>query len=290
MPSVNSLTIVYEALNECGTFSEGDNINGKVTLDLQKEIGVQALFIKIKGDADVRWTAKHGDHTRTYSAHTRYFKLKTFLIPEASNDTVVPQGIHVYNFSFNIPPESMPSSFRGCHGKIIYKLEAVLSRSWRINKTVEEEIHFVSKSFPNYHSLMSPQVGSTTKEMGLFTKGHAQMDVTVNKRAYVPGETMVIAAKVDNSSSKDMTPKFTLIQDVLYLANSSTKHKSNVIFRMAGKGIKPQTQEELKCEVKIPCDQKPTIQNCDIIKVEYHLKVCNSVINPLTELFSLNSL
>uniref|UniRef100_A0A3Q3QGT7 Arrestin C-terminal-like domain-containing protein n=1 Tax=Monopterus albus TaxID=43700 RepID=A0A3Q3QGT7_MONAL len=86
------------------------------------------------------------------------------------------------------------------------------------------------------------------------------------------GETMVIAAKVDNSSSKDMTPKFTLIQDVLYLANSSTKHKSNVIFRMAGKGIKPQTQEELKCEVKIPCDQKPTIQNCDIIKVEYHLK------------------
>uniref|UniRef100_A0A3Q3JEQ9 Arrestin-like N-terminal domain-containing protein n=1 Tax=Monopterus albus TaxID=43700 RepID=A0A3Q3JEQ9_MONAL len=68
MPSVNSLTIVYEALNECGTFSEGDNINGKVTLDLQKEIGVQALFIKIKGDADVRWTAKHGDHTRTYSS------------------------------------------------------------------------------------------------------------------------------------------------------------------------------------------------------------------------------
>ncbi|XP_040010108.1 arrestin domain-containing protein 3-like [Xiphias gladius] len=272
MPSIKSLTMTYDALNEYGTFSEGDTITGKLTLDLLKEITVQSLFVKVKGDAEVRWTKKHGDRTQTYTAHRRYFKLKQFLISEDSKDTVVPKGIYVYKFSFNIPQGSMPSSFRGSHGRIVYKLEAALSRSWRIDRTVEKEINFVSKSYPNFHSLMLQQVGSTNKEMGLFSKGHAHMDVTVDRGAYAPGETVVIVAKINNSSSSEMTPKFSLIQDVVYRANCSTKHEGVVIHKVVDSCIKPQTQKEVRCAVKIPRGQMQTIQNCEIISVEYHLK------------------
>ncbi|XP_040899191.1 arrestin domain-containing protein 3-like [Toxotes jaculatrix] len=273
MPSVKSLTLTYDALNENGTFSEGDTITGKVTLDLLKEVAVQNLYVKAKGDADVRWTKKSGDHTHTYSAHRRYFKLKHFLIAEDSRDTSIAQGIHVYKFSFNIPPGSMPSSFRGSHGKVVYKLEAVLSRSWRMDRTVEKEINFVSKSFPNLHSLMSHQAGSTNKEMGLFSKGHVNMDATLERRAYAPGETVAIVAKINNSSSSNMTPKFSLIQDVVYRANGNTKHESNVIHKLVDSCISPHTQSVVKSAVKIPPGQMHTIQNCDIISVEYHLKV-----------------
>ncbi|KAK2837408.1 hypothetical protein Q5P01_014620 [Channa striata] len=272
MPSVKSLTMAYDALNESGTFSEGDTVTGTVTLALEKQITAQALFVKVKGDADVRWTKKSGDHTHTYSAHRRYFKMKEFLIPENPKDTVVPQGIHVYKFSFAIPPGSMPASFRGTHGKIVYKMEAVLSRSWRMNRTVEKEINFVSKSFPNLYSLMTQQVGSTNKEMGLFSKGHAHMDVTVDKRAYAPGETIKIIAKINNSSSSEMTPKFSLLQDVVYHANGSTKREDRVIAKVVHNCMKPQTQKEVQCEVKIPYNQIQTIQNCDIIAVEYYFK------------------
>lgn len=84
MPSINSLTMTCDALNDYGTFSEGDTLTGKVTLALSKEITVESFFVKCKGDADVCWTRKSGDRTHTYSSHRRYFKLKRFLIPESS--------------------------------------------------------------------------------------------------------------------------------------------------------------------------------------------------------------
>ncbi|CAK6950122.1 arrestin domain-containing protein 3-like [Scomber scombrus] len=273
MPSIQSLTVTYDALNEYGTFSEGDTITGKVTLALLKETAVQSFFVKAKGDADVRWTRKHGDRTHTYSANRRYFKLKQIVIPESSNDTVIPKGTHVYAFSFQIPSVSMPSSFKGTHGKIVYMLEAKVSRSWKLNRSVEKEINFVSKSIPNLHSLMSRQVGSTQKEMGLFSTGQVQMDVIVDRRAYAPGEPVAIVAKVKNSSSRDMTPKFSIIQDVVYRANGSTRHEDFVIQKFFGNSIKPQTQQEVKCVLTIPRDQTQTIQNCEIISVEHHIKV-----------------
>uniref|UniRef100_A0A1A8IAP6 Arrestin C-terminal-like domain-containing protein n=3 Tax=Nothobranchius kuhntae TaxID=321403 RepID=A0A1A8IAP6_NOTKU len=273
MSTVKSFTISYNALNEEDTFSEGDVIVGRVTLELSKETKAQKLFVKAKGDANTHWTKKRGDHTHTYSAHRRYFKLKQLLIPESSEDTVLPEGIHVFNFSFNIPRESMPSSFKGSDGKIVYMLEAKLSRSWRMNSTAQKEITFISKSFPNLYSLMSPQVGSTDKKMGVFSKGQVHMDVTVNKTAFAPGESIEIVTQINNSSSRDMTPKFCLEQRAEFHAQGDTRTASREVGKMVDVPIKPQTQQKLKCVLKIPSEQVTSIQNCEIIKVEYQLKV-----------------
>jgi hypothetical protein len=49
---------------------------------------------------------------------------------------------------------SMPSSFHGYYGKIIYRLEAKLSRSWKLDSCVKQEINFASKAIPNLSHLM----------------------------------------------------------------------------------------------------------------------------------------
>ncbi|KAM9360775.1 arrestin domain-containing protein 3-like [Symphorus nematophorus] len=274
MPTVQSLTMTYDALNEDGTFSEGDTITGKVTLVLSKQATVESLFVKAKGDADVRWTQRSGDNSHTYSAGRRIFKLKQFLIPE-SKDTVVPQGTHVYPFSIKIPSQSMPSSFRGAHGKIVYKLEAKLSRSWRLDSTAEKQIPFVSKSIPNLQSLVSSRhIGSVNREMGAFQRDKVHMDVIVDKMAYALGETIMIVAKVSNSTSNEkIRPKYSLIRDVVYRAQHNTKCDNTVILKAVDNYIKPKSEMSFRCAMKIPQDLNLTIHNCDILSVQYHVKV-----------------
>lgn len=85
MPSVKSLTIEYDSLNEEGTFSEGDIMTGIVTLTLRKDTKVKSLFVKLKGDADVFWSETSEERNDEYSAHTRYFKLKQSVTPKDSD-------------------------------------------------------------------------------------------------------------------------------------------------------------------------------------------------------------
>ena len=82
MPTIKDLTLTYDVINEERTFSEGDTVTGAVSLCLEKDTKVQSFFVKFKGDANVHWSERHGDTTQSYSAHSRYFKLKLFLIPE----------------------------------------------------------------------------------------------------------------------------------------------------------------------------------------------------------------
>lgn len=100
MPAIKSLTVLYDALNEEGTFSEGDTIRGKVTLALEKPTAVQSFFVKVKGDAEVRWTTRSGNHNHTHSARYRYFKLKHFLIAESANGRRCSMSQCLFGFVF----------------------------------------------------------------------------------------------------------------------------------------------------------------------------------------------
>lgn len=82
MSPIKDFCLAYEALNEEGTFSQGDTIAGTVTFTLTEDTKVKGLIVKAKGDANVHWSEGTGDKRRSYNAHRRYFKLKQYLIEE----------------------------------------------------------------------------------------------------------------------------------------------------------------------------------------------------------------
>lgn len=88
---------------------------------------------------------------------------------------------------------------------------------------------------------------------------------------------MVIVAKINNASSSDMTPKFTLSQCVLYKARGHTKSDNSVISKGVDSCLRAHTQKEVRCIIGVPRNQIPTIQNCDILSVEYHVKVRKNI-------------
>lgn len=89
---------------------------------------------------------------------------------------------------------------------------------------------------------------------------------------------MAISAKINNASSKDMTPKFSLKQNVVYSAQGSRKYEESSFCKMVGNVVAPRTEKTVQWAMSIPADVPQTIHNCDIISVEYHIKVCAAVI------------
>lgn len=272
MSPIKDLNVTYEALNEENCFSEGDEIVGTVSFRLTKEAKVKSVYVKAKGDANVHWTEGSGDDERSYSDHRRYFKLKEIMVAESPKGTSIPKGIHIFKFRFKIPEGIMPSSFSGCSGKVVYMIEAVVTRSWRWPSKVQREIKFISKSFQHTAQMMCPQSGSVSKKMSGLSKGEVQLSATISRRVCFPGETLSVVAEIHNSSSKDTKPKFKLQQRTVYRAGSSTKCSEKTLFKIVGDIVNPNSEVSASCQVKIPHDV-PILQNCDIISIEYYVKV-----------------
>ncbi|XP_077378788.1 arrestin domain-containing protein 3-like isoform X3 [Festucalex cinctus] len=260
MPAIKSLTMVYDALNEDGTFSEGDPIRGKVTLVVEKPTAVQSFFVKVKGDAHVRWTTRSGNHNHTHSANRRYFKLKQFLIEESANGACL---------QASGAPMARLSTFLKQSCREVGKSTRLLTKVTSELEPIVQQILCDTCAFLN----ALRQVAEKDKELGVFSSGKVHMEVTVDRMAYAPGETAVVVAKIRNSSSSDMTPKVRLSQVIVYTASSSTKHENRTINKMAHQIIGPHSEKEVKWAVKIPTNQEPTIKNCEIISLEYILKV-----------------
>ena len=85
---------------------------------------------------------------------------------------------------------------------------------------------------------------------------------------------MAVTVKVKNTSSKDMTPKFSLKQNVTFHAQGRRKYSGSEICKLVGEVIEKKSEKTITCALKIPPDQILSIQNCEILSVEHQFKVC----------------
>ncbi|XP_061115373.1 uncharacterized protein LOC133139913 [Conger conger] len=287
--TVKSLSISYDPINEQNTFSNGDTISGRLMLELSKEAEINSLSVKVKGKADVHWREKHGDRHVSYNAKEDYFKLEHFIYRKVKSDggqkdrlvdhmgetygKAIPAGKHVYPFSFRIPDGKMPSSYKGIHGKVLYTVTGKLDRSMRMDQKETVVFNFLSRVDMHNPVNMLPQSGMENKKMKLFTKGSANMKVSINKKGYMPGESIMITANIENDSSRDLVPKFSLDREESFYARSHQKQFNKRILKEEGEAIPSKSHQTNNYMVKIPSDVMVSITHCRIIKVLYHLKV-----------------
>ncbi|XP_068422338.1 arrestin domain-containing protein 3-like isoform X2 [Clinocottus analis] len=277
MPNtVRSLKVTYNPVNEKNTFTSGDSVSGEVTLDLAKECAVDALLVKFKGKADVLWSERHGQTTVIYHSKDKYFSIKHFFIQNKNqkDNRVVTAGCHVYPFTFQIPFQTMPSSFQGSVGKIVYMLEAKLSRSMRIPTKDSTKINFVSnEDMTSDPKLMTPQHESKDKKMKVFNSGTVAMDVDLEKTGFFPGEGLKVMASIQNDSSRNIKPKYCVYRKHSFFAKGRRRICTKDLLKEVGEPIPPSAHEKFTRVISIPLDVEPSILNCSIIKAEYRLRV-----------------
>ncbi|XP_007253925.3 arrestin domain-containing protein 3 isoform X3 [Astyanax mexicanus] len=285
--TIKEFTLNYDPVNQQNTFTSGDVLQGRVLLEVSKEVTINQLYIKCKGDADVWWTERSGDKDESYSSHERYFKIKQTFIQDPSkpvqnepNTTVItgeiygnvvrPGRRHVFPFSFQLPHGNLPPSFKGIDGNIKYTLEVTLDRSWKRNRTIKEEFTFVPR-IAVCDSLMIPQSDAKVKNIN-FNSGSASLSATVERIGYVQGDTIKVSTNIIKSSSRKMRLKYKLEQRHTYFAQGNRSCSAKTILKLVGDSIPAESKQTVNTMLRIPEDVELSIE-CGIIKVEYFLKV-----------------
>ncbi|XP_052448121.1 arrestin domain-containing protein 3-like [Carassius gibelio] len=287
--SIKEFSLHYDPINESNTFTSGDIVEGRLVLEVTKEIKVDSFFVKLRGDANVRWTEGSGDDETTYSDHERYFKLKQYFIQKSSkrgkrekNATlvegetygpVIRPGSHVFPFRFQLPQQNIPPSFEGNHGWVKYVLMVKLTRPCHPTSTKYTELTFVLRNDGSNDHLLQPQSGTQDKKMKLFGSGKMSMTVTLEKTGYMQGETIRVFVDIDNSSSRDVRLKYSLKQQQTFIAGWRTNGGFRHIIKETGDHIPSGDKSKCIVDMTLPRDLTVTIENCRIIKVQYQLKI-----------------
>ncbi|XP_061907775.1 arrestin domain-containing protein 3-like [Entelurus aequoreus] len=272
MPHVKDFSVEYNPINKDDVFTSGDYIAGRITFQVTKDCKIESLWIKMKGKAKVKWTEHYGKAIVVHHDQEKYFSIKTFIIQDGQGNNVVTRGRHMYPFTFQIPRQNLPSSFKGSWGKIKYTLEGTLSRSMRMDSKAKSRFTVAHKGSCD-PALMVPQRSIVDKKMHLFSSGSVSLEVTIDKSCFFPGEGIKVAAYIHNSSSGEVRPKYCLYKKCSYFAKGKRRVETKNILKEVGECIPPSTGHSVVRMVTIPPTTCASILNCNVIKAEYRLKV-----------------
>uniref|UniRef100_A0A8C1TDB5 Zgc:110353 n=1 Tax=Cyprinus carpio TaxID=7962 RepID=A0A8C1TDB5_CYPCA len=270
-----NFAIEYDALNDRNTFSNGDTLAGRVIMEVSKETKIKALTVKVKGKADVSWTETQGEDSVTYWDKEKYFSQTLPVLPEdnADGSIILVAGRHALPFAFQLPYQGLPSSFKGAHGKIHYRLSAKLSRSMRATSKAEAKFTFVARADYDRSTLMALQHGSKDKDVIFFASGNISMNIFLPKTGYQQGERLVVNGEIVNSSTRKIVPKYIIYQKQSFFAGGQRAVHTTQILKDKGEPLASSTRQNLSKVLVLPTEISTTIQNCRILKVEYRLKV-----------------
>ncbi|XP_028672512.1 arrestin domain-containing protein 2 isoform X2 [Erpetoichthys calabaricus] len=278
--SIRSFTVHLDGGDDA-VFRRGEPLTGEVVLELARPIRVRSLSVTVRGDATVHWLENRSVGMNIvyndYSDSDNYFKKRRHLIREDNNEPKVLQaGRHEFPFSFQLPEDTLVTSFEGKHGSIRYAVKVKLHRPWCTVKKIKQEFTVIEPIDINTPALLAPQAGAKEKMARLLYRNIGQVSLTakIDRKGYTPGEMIPIFAEFYNSTYRSVVPKAFITQTQTFIARGTMKQKKSVVATLNGDTIGAKKRDTWHGRaIKIP-PVGPSILQCRIIRVEYNLRVC----------------
>ncbi|CAL8346645.1 unnamed protein product [Lota lota] len=281
--TIKNFNINFNARDVRNVYSSGDLMTGQISFELTKESVINCITLTLKGKANVAWSTGGPRNRRRRSAKVEYFNFKNVIMMngDASIQSKIPPGTHVYPFTCQIPHGDFPSSFMAYHGQIVYTLVVAFDRPWHLTKAYETELNFANHTILTYE-LMSPLSGSNGMALCCLwcASGPISMNVRLERKAFLPGEHVKILCEFSNASSRTATTKARLLQkQVFYTHNRVCKMiVRQHLASQAGDRVGPHSSDvHSELTLAVPSNVPFTISNCAILEVSYLIEVRLSV-------------
>ncbi|KXJ28869.1 arrestin domain-containing protein 3 [Exaiptasia diaphana] len=254
-------------------YHPGEVVAGECVIGLKETLKFRSVRIEFVGEARTNWDEME-NYTTTHKDEEIYFHKKTSLLASGQNKGAhshLNPGRHVLDFTFKIPPFSLPSSFESKQGYVRYFLRARIDRPWRFDEITKETIHIIDLIDANSPRMLMPVFGEAQKSLNCLRNGTAaplQMLVSTDRNAYCPGERIVVTTEIRHLP---FTEKY---QTIINLIQTVT-YKSQSKYRSEYKRLKLLQRSALSSKVDelVVPDVVPSMRNCGIVSITYQLKV-----------------
>lgn len=196
-----------------------------------------------------------------------------------------PRGIELsageHTFDFSMPLEwNLPSSFKGSHGSIKYKLRILIQRPWSFDERHSIPVT-VMKNMPlppMYRLNPTPLEKQITKTISLFGSRPISMLALLPEDFAVRGEPMRICVTVTNNSGTNVEKlRFCVLQYVCYYSHLPLRVQKVEIIPVVNKetgSVHKKSERSFAHELLIPENAQPTDDELSgVINVTYELRV-----------------
>ena len=288
-------------INDHQVFHPGEKLTGAVQLTATKVLYVTRLFVKICGQAYVKWTKLAQLKTTEFANCENYLNDSKVLLDVTVNsddfETLLP-GNNQFPFSFVIPPSHLPSSFY--HGWRINDYAAIrywviatmcLSNNEELTATqtfyLKETADLTEESY-----LYDPKTVSAEEYITwcCFKTGPIVTKLEINHSAYHPGDDILFTVIINNVRNllKAGKVEVQLMHRINFIANSdytygltATSNQSferehwsiekNVLLSTSVASRRKICWENVR--LKIPKAILPTISNSKCIQLSYFVRL-----------------
>jgi len=272
-------------------YRPGENISGKCILDLEGELSMRKIIVTMRGEADTKWVetrmtgtgSNRYETSNTYKGHEDYFKVPQVVFGTDHDDSKVTlnSGIHEYDFSFQIPQQDLPRSYEGEYGKIVYYVKAEIDKPWAPDPDTRTSFTIVCPTA--IPANQGPIERSDEKMLCCCccASGPISVVARIDKTGYQPGEPIPLSVEFENHSSRIVRPQASLYETHTFTADYakflpkhpkiSRKKLADLQGQPLGRGSNASWTGSTH-QLKNPA-VTPSLLNCRIIQVEYHVLV-----------------
>ena len=262
-----------------GLYSPGSTLTGSLTIEVEGPREFKTIRVYVIGQGHVQWLERRSttdingqsqSEVRQYKSDEVYVSLQQMLWKcEDSPDGVLPLGIHTYGFQIPLPV-TCPGSFTGSEtGSITYQIDGIVATG------VPNLEYRVSQSFSVVEVVtFAPGLGEQPVHIenrrkvrsGLFKSGNVVYRAELPKTRFNVGEEIPLSWCVENGSDKPVTPLFSLVENITYIAQGSTRSGQNSITSLGSTAISPRKSSgDVSIRIPIPA-HRPAMTRSNIIR------------------------